>query len=38
MSTLLRSEIEWRSDISSAPKNRRILIIGTPMIPIYVSG
>jgi uncharacterized protein YceK len=32
MTTVFKSEIEWRSDIDAAPKDRRILMIVTPIV------
>lgn len=32
MSEIYKSEIEWRSDVGQAPKNRRVFLIATPMV------
>jgi hypothetical protein len=32
MTTAFNSEIEWRSDIDAAPKDRRILMIVNPIV------
>jgi hypothetical protein len=37
MATIFASEIEWRSDISAAPKDQRILMIATPIVPGHVD-
>jgi hypothetical protein len=33
VSTICKSEIEWRDDIDAAPKNQRILMIVVPDVP-----
>src|SRR6266403_2263127 len=37
---MFKTEIEWRSDIASAPRDRRILMIATSMVPndLYPEG
>jgi hypothetical protein len=37
MSKSYKSEIEWRSDISGAPRNRRILMIATSVVPNQIK-
>ena len=31
------SEIVWREDIANAPKDRRLLMIATPVVPGHVD-
>jgi len=38
MSDRFKTEIEWRSDISAAPKDRRILMIAIPIVPSQAGG
>ena len=33
MTTVFKSEIEWRSDVAAAPRDKPILMIATSMVP-----
>jgi hypothetical protein len=37
MTTVFKSEIEWRSDIAAAPRDKRILMIATSMVPNEIN-